>query len=119
MATGIRIPVQAGRGRVLLSSGAEQTAKIITLSVLEAGSTNPFLRPGIDAPLFQPTTTGTTALLRRRIEERFRRLKVDRRAELVDLTFRVGDEEGELVMDLTYRDLHEDRLENVQRRLRG
>jgi len=119
MATGISIPIRARRGRVVLSSGAEQTNKIIVLSVLEASSTNPFLRPGIDAPLFQPTASGSTALLRGRIEERFRRLKADRRADLVDLQFRMGEIEGEMSMDLTYTDLHEDRTEHVQRRIRG
>ena len=119
MARGIAIPVRASRGRVVLSSGAEQTNKIIILSMLEAGSSNPFHRPGLDAPIFRPTDEGTTAILRRRIEERFRRLRADHRAELLDVSFRIGEQEGDLLLDLSYRDMEEDRRETVTRKVNG
>ena len=116
MARGLAIPVRVSGGRAVLSSGAEQVGKLALLSMSDRDNGNPFNGDvGVEAPVFGLDDVATRTLLRRDIEQHFRRLQAADRAKLVELQFEAGN--GELTAHVRYVDLETDDEHEVTRRV--
>lgn len=116
--TGLTLPFQAnGRRRLRVSGGNEQLRKIILLNLGDLESENPFqddLGLGGDL-IFAVNNEELRSDLKLRIDALFRRLLVEDRAKLrKEPTFEIFQEAQELVVNIEYINIEENRAEEIE-----
>jgi hypothetical protein len=117
VASGLAIPVRAHKGRAVLTTGAEQMAKIVTLAMADGDSANPYNDDaGLDVPVFDLDSTALRALVQRGIGQSFARWEADDRAKLVSVAFTGAP--GDLQVAVDFVDLETDQPQQVQRSVR-
>ena len=103
MPTGLAQPSKIVHGKLATSSGAEQLGKIVMIAVGPRENTNPWNTAGSRTRPFTLNDRTTQAEHRQDIERHFRMLERQKRARLVGITFRQGDDV--LYIDVEYVDL--------------
>lgn len=105
MPTGLSMPHDTSNGRLVLTDGEVQLAKIIMIAAGPRPNENPWNRAGVNIRVFGANDSATRASIRLGIGDHFKLLESMKRARLVSVTFSEQDDGGTLAVTVVYRDL--------------